>query len=104
MMFERLYFRRDGTPYPPGDAGLWEWCDDFAKEELRIVRQDKLPDGTEISTIWLGIDHDHHATMHGLPHLPLMFETMVWGPDGNIALQMRYRSENDAIAGHMEIV
>ena len=94
-------YRRDGTPYPEGDEGLLEWSRDFENTEGRIVRQETLPNGFWISTVWLGLDHDF--TGKGPP---LIFETMVrnlWLGEWE-DYQERYSTENDAIIGHMEAV
>jgi len=89
-------YRRDGTPYPDSDAGLIEWAKDFEDFPKRIVRQETLPNGYYISTVWLGLDHRWDAGP------PLIFETMVWGPGGECEEYMeRYSTENDAILGHI---
>jgi hypothetical protein len=52
-----------------------------------------------VSTVWLGIDHSF-----GVPGMPIsIFETMVFdGPrDGD---QYRYATEDEARAGHAEVV
>jgi len=93
-------YRRDGTPYPEGDSGLFEWAQDLEHREYQIVRQESLPNGYWVSTVWLGLDHSFGSGP------PLIFETMV----RNTAVgewedfQERYSTENEAIIGHMNAV
>ena len=96
-MMSRKY-RRDGTPYPEGNEGLF--ARDFENKDYQIVRQETLPNGYWVSTVWLGIDHN---LLHEGP--PLIFETMVANPLGEWEdFQERYSTENDAIIGHMNAV
>lgn len=94
------HYRRDGTPYPEGDDGLFEWARDLEKPEMQIVRQDNLPNGYWVSTVWLGLNHRFLGEGP-----PLIFETMVRNPQGKTEdWRKRYATENDAILGHMEAV
>lgn len=106
----RLY-RRDGASYPPGDIGLREWANDLKDMKAKIVKQDVLPNGIFVSTIWLGLDH---SFIDDGP--PLIFESMVFpkrGPEKSMleVLQskahnwlerdmQRYSTEAEALAGH----
>lgn len=92
-------YRRDGTPYPDGDEGLLAWARDSAKGTA--VRQEKLPNGYWVSTVWLGLDHNFSGIGP-----PLIFETMVQNPAGawEDDFQQRYSTEDDAIVGHLETV
>lgn len=69
-----FHYRMDGTSYPEGEAGLFEWARDFEDIEKRRVGFDKLDNGLEISTVWLGLDHSSGTGR------PLIFETMVFFP------------------------
>jgi hypothetical protein len=89
-----------------------------------LVARDDLPDGSYLSTVWLGLDH-------GFGGRPLIFETMRFAgetiplelpsghimeshaerefpdpfdPDGEPTTQLRYTSEEEASAAHHEIV
>ena len=54
--------------------------------------------GFVVSTVWLGLDH-------GFGHTPpLIFETMVFDPQGNELECERYASEQEAHEGHMKMV
>jgi hypothetical protein len=98
-----ILFRRDGSPYPEGEAGTLEWCRDHADDAVRVVRQDPLGDYL-VSTVWIGVDMDHFALVGDRPHLPLIFETMVFDADSEPLACQRWRTENDAIAGHIATV
>lgn len=50
-------------------------------------------DGVRVSTVFLGIDHNHGGGA------PILFETMVFGGAFNEA-QERYHTREEAIAGH----
>jgi hypothetical protein len=52
-----------------------------------------------ISTIFLGLDHNHSRRGD-----PLLFETMVFLPDRTAASQVRYFTYGEAEAGHKELV
>jgi len=95
------FYRRDGTPYPEGNDGVLQWGDDMLDLEAKVVRQEVLPNGYKVSTIWLGLDHSFVPEME-----PQIFETEVWDPaDNNIdAATRRYSTEDDAIVGHTETV
>lgn len=53
---------------------------------------------TEVSTVFLGMDHGH-----GAPGPPVLWETMLFGDDVE-EYQVRYTSYEDAAAGHIEVV
>lgn len=113
-MIKNLYFRRDGTPYPPGHEGMMEWAKDFENMELRRVGQDFLPNGIEVSTVWLGLDHNYAPRGR-----PLIFETMLFVAQKKeieifgrihsfdreeIGDQWRYSTEEEALRGHKMLV
>lgn len=56
----------------------------------------------DISTVWLGLDHNYHNDGP-----PVIFETMVFGSndrDWADQLCQRYCTETEALIGHAEIV
>jgi hypothetical protein len=93
-----------------------EWAELSADREYKRVAEATLSDGTWISTVWLGIDHQFGDGP------PLIFETMVFprkGPSVNVAELLadpragdhwreqecwRYPTEAAALAGHDQIV
>lgn len=92
-------FRRDGTPYSDDDAGLFEWANDLKDHARKVVRQEKLPNGYWVSTVWLGLNHQFGDGP------PLIFETMVLNPKQEWEdYQERYSTEDDAIIGHLRAV
>ena len=85
-----LYYDRQGLPIE-----MLEWATIFEDPEYKQIRVTELPDGREVSTVWLGMNHN----FHGGP--PLIFETMVF-PAADY--QERYSTEAEAIAGHEALV
>src|SRR5215467_1851973 len=65
------FFDRDGFPIVDGEDGpaVLKMARLSADNDYKIVQQDLLPDGSLLSTVWLGIDH-------GFGGCPLIFETM----------------------------
>lgn len=84
-----LYFDRKGNPI----VDITQWGKMFEDRNYQIVKQDKLPNGCFVSTVWLGLDHSHGGTE------PLIFETMVFLKDEELA-QERYSTEKEALDGH----
>lgn len=85
-------YRRDGTLYPEGHAGLLEWAADL--EKGNHVALSRTIYGEKLSTVWLGLDHNF---MLGPP---LIFETMLFSKKRKYELQWRYSTEEQARAGH----
>lgn len=90
------YWRRDGTPYPQGDEGLFEWATDFEDYEHRNVDRTWTIYGELVSTIWLGLDHAWYGP-------PKTFETMVTSRHGMRPIQIRYKTEAQAHRGHVKV-
>jgi hypothetical protein len=83
------------TPIPCADLITWaQWFATTERTTERTVGRTVLPDGTRISTVFIGIDHrfDDHGP-------PLLFETMIFGgaQDG---YQERYATWDEAVEGH----
>jgi len=90
------YFDRQGK-----QITMRQWMEAFEDRENRekYVRVAwTVVDGIEISTVWLGIDHNFARIHH--PELPpLIFETMVFG--GAMDQEpYRWATEQEAIDGH----
>jgi hypothetical protein len=67
-----LYMLDGHTPVRCEDVRAWgRW---FEETERRRVRWTELPSGEQISTVFLGMDHQH-----GDAGPPLLFETMISG-------------------------
>lgn len=85
------YYNRQGK-----EITIDEWYKLFTEEYKRIAR-DKIGE-SDISTVWLGLDHgweDNSA--------PVIFETLVFnGPlDG---VMEHYSTEEEAIKGHAAMI
>jgi hypothetical protein len=88
-----LYFDRQGNPIT-----MEQWASGRSGRSGHIERRvagDALPDGTWVSTVWLGLDHSYGDGP------PLIFETMAfakgrpWDQDCR-----RYTTEEEALTGH----
>jgi hypothetical protein len=108
-----MWYRRNGKPYPPGIPGMIEAAKDLIPENQRVA-YDKLDNGVEVSTVWLGLDHNWIEGRR-----PLIFETMLFVPQTKISIiqgkiwqsdresigeQWRYATEEEAIRGHKTLV
>lgn len=86
------YYVLEGhTPVPVKD--VTEWAMQFEQID-RTVKRTTLPDGTYISTVFLGVDHSYSDD-----GVPILFETMVFGGEHN-EYQERYATWDEAEAGH----
>lgn len=74
-------------------AELLVWAEWFETAD-RNIALDILPDGTRISTVFLGIDH-----RFGSAGPPLLFETMIFGGPHD-QHQDRYATRDEALMGH----
>lgn len=101
----------DGEPVPTTDVMRWAvWFEQSADQ--RVLKQDYVEGerhtveifgrahhgGVGVSTVFLGLDHNHRATGP-----PILWESMVFGTslDGT---QRRYASREEALAGHARLV
>lgn len=90
------YILEGHQPVPCDDPSAWAaW---FALAD-RAVKQTNLGDVIDISTVFLGLDHQWGDGP------PLLFETMVFRYPSAESLDMdRYPTWDDAVAGHEAIV
>jgi hypothetical protein len=84
----------DKKPVPASTADYREIFD----EESRKVALTLLPEGGKVSTVFLGLDHNHSGE-----GAPILFETMVFLPSGNEDC-VRYSTWEEAQRGHTEMV
>lgn len=85
-----------GIPVQVDDVLIWsEWF--AANGDARIVRKDFVGE-TEVSTVFLGLDHNH--TNEGPP---ILYETLVFGGPLNDEM-WRYPTRETAEAGHEAMV
>lgn len=94
-----LYFDKNGV-----SITMHEMAALRASEEYSVIRKTVLPNGSLVSTVWLGIDHGYNSPV------PIVFETMSFkrGDNGEIdwggVHSNRYATEEEAIKGHEHIV
>lgn len=67
-------------------------------DERKILARTTLADGSLVSTVWRGIDHNFSGDGP-----PMIFETMVFTDDES-ADCVRYSTRESALAGHAAMV
>ncbi len=75
---------------------LIEWAKNFEIENRRVA-QTVLPNGTRVSTVFLGLDHNYGDGE------PILFETMIFGGNHD-QHQERYSTWEEAEEGHKQAV
>jgi hypothetical protein len=96
MVTEGKYILNErGEAVPERD--LFKWAQWFEKEENRRVLRTRIDDA-EVSTVFLGLDQNF---LQGGP--PVLWESLIFGGRYNREMR-RYRSREDAIVGHFEMV
>lgn len=97
-----LYYKQDGTAYestPDDPEGTMQWAKDFENFEERSIAQTKLANGFHVSTVWMGLNHEHCPDRP-----PLIFETMVFDENDESMDMNRYSTKEQAIKGHYKMV
>ena len=87
------YILKDHEAIPTDN--LEEWGRMFNNKD-RIVKQETLPNGKRVSTVFLGLNYNWGEGE------PLLFETMVFNPD-EIDME-RYSTWEEAEKGHKRMV
>jgi hypothetical protein len=88
----RLFYTLDDKKNPVA-CTLETWGTMYENPEFKRVAFDEV-DGLDISTVFLGIDHNHFGG------LPILFETMVFDKQGDTLFQDRYHTWDEAVKGH----
>lgn len=90
-----LYYDKEGLPISMQSWGLL-----MESPSYRIVQQDEAADGSWVSTVWLGLNHNIGGReLH-------IFETMVFrGKDvSDVIAARRYPTLSKAKTGHEELL
>lgn len=90
------YILKNRKPVEIQDLYRWGRWMESAK---RRVRKTTLPNNIDVSTIFLGLEHNF-----GMDGAPIVFETMVFRGDDGGGDERRYTTYADAVAGHKKIV
>lgn len=93
-----IWYDRQGKPF----YDFLQIEEKLGDPQYRRVAETFLNDGTWVSTVWLGIDHNFSRKGP-----PLIFETMVFSSEESPLLDMdcdRYPTEREAAIGHREMV
>lgn len=93
-MTHHHYVLENGVPRA---VPLLEWAQWFQTHDADRLMEKTEWNGVTVSTVFLGIDHN----WSGGP--PILFETMVFGGPLNEDCR-RYRTVDEARAGHLEMV
>lgn len=92
------YYREiDGTPVPCD--GVLEWGRWYGTADRKVARTQVGE--LSVSTVFLGIDHSF-----GEGDDPILYESMVFGPEGSphAGEMIRYSTRAEAMAGHLALV
>lgn len=73
-----------------------EWMRLYAQPDYTVIKKTKIV-GLEISTVWLGLDHNLMGTGP-----PLIFETMVFGLTTEDEFQLRSSTIQEALEDHQK--
>lgn len=75
---------------------VFEWGEWFETADRKVART-VLPNDVEVSTVFLGLDHNFSGGV------PILFETMIFGGEHD-GYQERYATWEEAEAGHKQAV
>lgn len=91
------YLLVNRKPVVVSDLFVWaKFMTNIEARRVAISNWDKA--GVEVSTVFLGLDHNHSGQGD-----PILFETMVFGGDLDGEMS-RYRTWDEAEAGHEAMV
>lgn len=86
------YYDRDLNP-------MDSYSNDKTEFAGRRVLRHRGVCGYDVSTVWLGLDHQHDNGT------PIVFETLIWGPGDSLEVAgLRHRSEESAARWHLKAV
>lgn len=89
------YYDKEGKP-----IDLMEWGSLLNNFDYQVIKQEELPNGKWVSTVWLGLDHNFYGGK------PLIFETIVFSSKSSYdeVDVKRYSSLKEAEDGHKCLV
>lgn len=90
-----MYYDKQGNVISEGEYRVLK----YKTPGYKRVAATTLPDGTWISTVWLGMNHAYTASQS-----PIIFETMVFSSGMSDGYMMRYSTLEDALNGHARMV
>jgi len=85
------YFDRDGS-----EISFERWVELKQDHGYSVLRQDTVG-GTEVSTVWLGLNYEWDPD-----RMPLIFETMIFSPEPIDC--RRHRTEGEALRYHEDVL
>ena len=90
-----MYYDKDGLPISINSFAML-----MESATYRVVKQDEALDGSWVSTVWLGFNHNIGSKkIH-------IFETMVFSKmeHGDTIDSRRYATQKEALKGHEEVL
>lgn len=90
-----MYYDKDGVPIT-----MLSWAILMETDSYRVLKQDTALNGSWVSTVWLGIDHNIGGRkLH-------IFETMVFAKNDrdDVVTSRRYATQQEALLGHAEVL
>jgi len=93
-----IYYVREADGTIRNATSIEEFGESLGKMDTRRIARTEVAEGVEVSTVFLGLDHNF-----GFDGAPVLFETLVFGCplDGEMD---RYTTESAARAGHEAMV
>jgi hypothetical protein len=88
------FYKLDDHGNPIAEPDVRRWTEWFEHSENRVLWSDDLPDGVQVSTGFLGIDHNHSRRGP-----PILWGTKIFGGPRDQYCD-RYFSRDDALKGH----
>lgn len=92
-----MYYILDGHT-PVKVKNVMEYHEWYMENAVVHVKLDKLPNGVDVSTVFLGLDHNYYGGGK-----PILFETMIFGGEHEHFMN-RYSTWEEAEAGHQDAI
>lgn len=93
------YYKLDATGETPIRCNDWRDADEcFSNIDLRRVKLTELNDGTEVSTVFLSMDHNYGEGD------PVLWETMVFGGKHDGDMSRCSGTRTDALKMHEDMI
>jgi hypothetical protein len=97
LRYYKLNSRKQVVPADMVDFEDWMKAV-MENNSLRVVAKTDLPNNVEVSTVFLGVDHNFSGKGP-----PLLFETMIFGGEHDQD-QWRYSTWAEAEKGHLRVI
>lgn len=95
-----MYWKMEGREAVP--ATVMEWANMYEDGEGRTIARDKLLDGGELVTCFMGVDHTGLSCIRGNASLAELFGTAHFDKDGGMIHEINYHTLEQAEQGHVK--